>query len=156
MILGDAAHGMLPHHGQGANTSIEDAFALAALLADTGPGDLESTFSRFQTLRRARTRKIQRSSWVTSSLLHLPDGPMAEARNRKVAQVPQDFGWIHEYDVQQELQKIGATPGDVPGRTQVEKEKSTWCRTSSSTTSGPFFSSVAGVDPARGDPGEVA
>ena len=37
VILGDAAHGMLPHHGQGANTSIEDAFALAGLLAD-GPG----------------------------------------------------------------------------------------------------------------------
>ena len=34
VILGDAAHGMLPHHGQGANTSIEDAFALAALLAE--------------------------------------------------------------------------------------------------------------------------
>ena len=28
VVLGDAAHGMLPHHGQGANTSIEDAFAL--------------------------------------------------------------------------------------------------------------------------------
>ena len=110
VILGDAAHGMLPHHGQGANTSIEDAFALAALLADTGSEDLGSAFSRFQTLRRARTRKIQRSSWVTSSLLHLPDGPMAEARNRKVAQVPQNFGWIHEYDVQQELQKFGSTP----------------------------------------------
>ena len=37
VILGDAAHGMLPHHGQGANTSIEDAFALAALLADGSP-----------------------------------------------------------------------------------------------------------------------
>ena len=34
VILGDAAHGMLPHHGQGANTSIEDAFALAALLTE--------------------------------------------------------------------------------------------------------------------------
>jgi salicylate hydroxylase len=110
VILGDAAHGMLPHHGQGANTSIEDAFALAALLADTKSDALESAFSRFQTLRRARTRKIQRSSWVTSSLLHLHDGPTAQGRNRKVARVPQDFGWIHEYDVQQELQKIGCTP----------------------------------------------
>ena len=36
VVLGDAAHGMLPHHGQGANTSIEDAFALGALLADAG------------------------------------------------------------------------------------------------------------------------
>jgi salicylate hydroxylase len=113
VILGDAAHGMLPHHGQGANTSIEDAFALAALLADR-TDDLESTFSRFQALRRTRTRKIQRSSWVTSSLLHLPDGPAAEARNAKLGRVPENFGWIHEYDVQQELQKIGCTPARVP------------------------------------------
>lgn len=110
VILGDAAHGMLPHHGQGANTSIEDAFALAGLLAEARPDDLEATFTRYQALRRARTRKIQRSSWVTSSLLHLPDGPAAQARNRKMATVPQDFRWIHEYDVQQALQSAGAAP----------------------------------------------
>jgi len=103
VILGDAAHGMLPHQGQGANTSIEDAFALAGLLADPGRDELETTFSRFQTMRRARTRAIQRSSRVTSSLLHLPDGPAALARNRKVARFPEDFGWIHAYDVQQAL-----------------------------------------------------
>jgi salicylate hydroxylase len=108
VILGDAAHGMLPHHGQGANTSIEDAFALAGLLAKAPGDDLEATFSRFQALRRARTRKIQRSSWVTSSLLHLADGPAAQARNAKVATVPEDYGWIHAYDVQQALQASGA------------------------------------------------
>ena len=53
VILGDAAHGMLPHHGQGANTSIEDAFALAGLLTEKSD-DLESTFARYQVLRRAR------------------------------------------------------------------------------------------------------
>jgi salicylate hydroxylase len=63
VILGDAAHGMLPHHGQGANTSIEDAFALAGLLAEApGVTTLRPAFSRYQALRRARTRKIQRSS----------------------------------------------------------------------------------------------
>jgi len=110
--LGDAAHGMLPHHGQGANTSIEDAFALAGLLAgllaDARADDLETAFSRYQRMRRARTRKIQRSSQVTSALLHLPDGPAARARDAKVAAVPQDFGWIHEYDVQQALAASGA------------------------------------------------
>jgi salicylate hydroxylase len=110
VILGDAAHGMLPHHGQGANTSVEDAFALAALLAESGSGDLEKTFSRFESLRRLRTRKIQRSSWVTSSLLHLADGPTAQVRDKKVARVPEDFGWIHEYDVQQKLSEIGCAP----------------------------------------------
>ena len=109
VILGDAAHGMLPHHGQGANTSIEDAFALAGLLTEKSD-DLESTFARYQVLRRARTRKIQRSSWVTSGLLHLPDGPAAQARNEKVARFAQDFGWIHDYDVQQALQSAGVAP----------------------------------------------
>ena len=29
VLIGDAAHGMLPHHGQGANVTIEDAITLA-------------------------------------------------------------------------------------------------------------------------------
>lgn len=122
VILGDAAHGMLPHHGQGANTSIEDAFVLAGLLAEARPDDLEATFSRYQALRRARTRKIQRSSWVTSSLLHLPDGPAAQARNKKMATVPQDFRWIHEYDAQQALQLAGAAPA-VRSRSQQPRQE---------------------------------
>jgi salicylate hydroxylase len=103
VLVGDSAHGMLPHHGQGANTSIEDAFALAGLLATAGPGDLEGALARYQSLRRARTRTIQRSAWVTSALLHLPDGPAARARDEKVSRFPEEFGWIHDYDVQQAL-----------------------------------------------------
>lgn len=101
VLLGDAAHGMLPHHGQGANTSIEDAFALAALLA--ADDDPLAVLPRYQALRRPRTRAIQRSSWVTGSLLHVPDGPMTMARDHKMTSIPQDFAWIHGYDVQQEL-----------------------------------------------------
>jgi salicylate hydroxylase len=110
VVLGDAAHGMLPHHGQGANTSIEDAFALAALLVEGGADDLEATLSRFQGLRRARTRKIQRSAWMTNALLHLPEGPALQARDAKVARFADDFGWIHDHDVQHELEGIGVNP----------------------------------------------
>jgi salicylate hydroxylase len=110
VVLGDAAHGMLPHQGQGANTSIEDAFALAALLVEAEAADLGPVLARYQALRRARTRKIQRSSWVTNALLHLLDGPAVQARNEKVARVPDDFAWIHEYDVQKALRAAGAAP----------------------------------------------
>ena len=103
VLIGDAAHGMLPHHGQGANTSIEDAFTLAALLADAPPDDLEQAFQRYQQMRRARTRKIQRSSWVTNAVLHLRAGPAVAARDAKVARVPDEFGWIHSYDVSRAL-----------------------------------------------------
>lgn len=110
VILGDAAHGMLPHHGQGANTSIEDAFVLAALLAEAPTGDPVPALAHYQGLRRARTRKIQRSSWVTNDLLHLHDGPAVAERDAAVARVPDDFAWIHEYDVQRALRDGGAKP----------------------------------------------
>jgi salicylate hydroxylase len=118
VVLGDAAHGMLPHHGQGANTSVEDAFALAALLAESKADELEPAFTRYRALRRARTRKVQRASWVNSPLLHLQDGPAVQVRNEKMTRVPHDFAWIHEYDVQRELEGIGATPAAaLAGRT---------------------------------------
>jgi salicylate hydroxylase len=116
VVIGDAAHAMLPHHGQGANTTIEDAITLAELLANVESPrerDLESMMSRFEALRRARTRKIQRSSWVTNRLLHLADGPLLEQRDRKVARFPKDFGWIHEFDA---LQSVSAANGQAVRR----------------------------------------
>jgi salicylate hydroxylase len=111
VLLGDAAHAMLPHHGQGANTSIEDAITLAELLAGASPGELDTVLSRYQTLRRARTRKIQRSSQVTNELVHLPDGPALAARDRKLSRFPEDFGWIHEFDALQFVCKTSQVAG---------------------------------------------
>ena len=98
VLLGDAAHAMLPHHGQGANTTIEDAITLAELVASAAEGEIGAALGRYQALRRARTRKIQRSSRVTNDLLHLPDGPALADRDRRVSRFPEDFGWIHAFD----------------------------------------------------------
>jgi salicylate hydroxylase len=40
---------------------------------------------------------------VTNDLLHLPAGPAIAQRDEKVARYPDDFGWIHDYDVRQAL-----------------------------------------------------
>jgi salicylate hydroxylase len=101
VLMGDSAHAMLPHHGQGANTTIEDAVTLAELLAAGGARDLDRMMRRYQALRQARTRTIQRSAWATNRLLHLPDtaGPAALARrDTRMARFPEDFGWIHAFD----------------------------------------------------------
>lgn len=105
VLLGDAAHGMLPHHGQGANTTIEDAITLAELLAGPMPNGLAPILAQYQSLRRARTRKIQRSSWVTNAVLHLPDGPLLADRERRVARFPEEFGWIHQFDALQAVRE---------------------------------------------------
>lgn len=99
VLIGDAAHAMLPHHGQGANQTIEDAVALADCLAASAPGQHAEAFERYQSQRRTRTRQVQRGSWVTSDVLHLPDGPEADRRNRALADLPESLRWIHEYDM---------------------------------------------------------
>jgi salicylate hydroxylase len=97
VLLGDAAHGMLPHHGQGANTTIEDAITLAELLPARRGDDFDDAMRRYEALRRPRTRIIQRSSRATNAALHLSDGATA-GRAARVAEFPKRFGWIHEFD----------------------------------------------------------
>ncbi|MFT4122278.1 MAG: FAD-dependent monooxygenase [Microbacteriaceae bacterium] len=59
VLLGDAAHGMTPNLGQGAGQAIEDAATLTLLLRH---GDLHTALSRYDELRRKRTRAIWRRS----------------------------------------------------------------------------------------------
>ncbi|WP_431636675.1 FAD-dependent oxidoreductase [Dyella sp. KULCS107] len=46
VLLGDAAHAIVPFHGQGMNCGLEDAVELAALLASDRSGDVFETFQQ--------------------------------------------------------------------------------------------------------------
>ena len=61
-LLGDAAHPMLPHLGQGANQAIEDGMALAVLLANTDRGDIPQALTMYEKIRRERVSDIQRGA----------------------------------------------------------------------------------------------
>jgi salicylate hydroxylase len=61
-LLGDAAHPMLPHLGQGANQSIEDGMALAAILAQVDPSAVPASLLAYERLRRERVAEIQRGA----------------------------------------------------------------------------------------------
>lgn len=101
VLLGDSAHAMVPHHGQGANTTIEDAITLAQLLGGPAGADLADVLPRYQSLRRGRTRAIQRSAWMTNGLLHLADDADRTGRDAAMAAFPERFGWIHAHDALQ-------------------------------------------------------
>ncbi|ACL38766.1 monooxygenase FAD-binding [Pseudarthrobacter chlorophenolicus A6] len=60
VLMGDAAHSMLHHQGQGANSAIEDAGALADALA--GAGSVREALEQFQATRKPVTDELQRIS----------------------------------------------------------------------------------------------
>jgi salicylate hydroxylase len=58
-LLGDAAHAMLPHLGQGANQAIEDGVALSVLLEGRDTAEVPDIVQQYEKLRRVRTDTIQ-------------------------------------------------------------------------------------------------
>lgn len=111
-LIGDAAHALVPHHGQGANQSIEDAIVLADQLIENR--DWDAARAEYERRRRGRTRKVQYASFTTGEVLHLPDGPLADNRNARLA-APGAFdrhlSWIHSFKADSE------EPSDLGGGT---------------------------------------
>lgn len=68
-LLGDAAHPMLPHTGQGAAQALEDAVALGLSLSSDAP--IATALRRYETVRSARTRALvlrgRRAAWATTT-----------------------------------------------------------------------------------------
>ena len=57
LILGDAAHAIVPFHGQGMNAAFEDCSALNACFADVSTG-IEEVFRRFEDERKPNAEAI--------------------------------------------------------------------------------------------------
>ncbi|MCE7951478.1 MAG: FAD-dependent monooxygenase [Xanthomonadales bacterium PRO7] len=57
LLIGDAAHAIVPFHGQGMNCGFEDAVELADLLQDSS-SDFETVFAQFQHRRKPNADAI--------------------------------------------------------------------------------------------------
>jgi len=57
LLIGDAAHAIVPFHGQGMNCGFEDAVELAELLA-TQSGEVATVFAEFERRRRPNAEAI--------------------------------------------------------------------------------------------------
>ena len=96
-LLGDAAHPMLPHVGQGANQALEDAVALAAVLRRADPASAPRALRLYEALRRERTARVQRSARVNGARYDAASGDLG-SRDRQLAAQSQERAWIWNYD----------------------------------------------------------
>jgi len=87
VVVGDAAHPMRPHLGQGGCQGLEDAAVLARFVDDDD--DLAAAFARFAAFRRPRVRALVRESKVVGQLVNLRPGFLSGLAARAAALMPE-------------------------------------------------------------------
>jgi salicylate hydroxylase len=98
-LLGDAAHAMLPHLGQGANQAIEDGVALAVLLEGRDADEVPDILPRYERFRRARTDGIQAEARKTG-LRYDSKHISLDERDREIAKSAAFRKSLYDYDVE--------------------------------------------------------
>lgn len=104
VLVGDAAHAMLPFMAQGAAMALEDAVVLDRCLAS---GDVPAALARFETRRWDRVRRVQAQAAANGRLFHrrTPLGRLlAHLPIRIVSRVAPGLAagrldWLYGYDV---------------------------------------------------------
>jgi salicylate hydroxylase len=97
-LLGDAAHPMLPHLGQGANQSIEDGMALATILAQADPASVPAALLAYDRLRRERVAQVQLGARQHGLRVDSMSGDLA-ARDAQLAAHAEFRKQLYSYDV---------------------------------------------------------
>lgn len=123
-LLGDAAHPMVPYLAQGACQAMEDAWALAAMLAD-GSGDVPAQLVAYETMRRPRTTRMQAGARAMVKSVHEHDGDRIRMRNGRLRGLRRidplgetTFGFAWQHDI---LDAVRRPPAATIGISGVEE-----------------------------------
>jgi salicylate hydroxylase len=98
-LMGDAAHPMVPHVGQGAGQAIEDGFTLAVLLEGCTTSDVADRLKLYETLRLERTRRVQALARTAGKLYRAEHQNPSEKAERMSEWMAQGK-WVFEHDAE--------------------------------------------------------
>ena len=87
VVVGDAAHPMRPHLGQGGCQGLEDAAVLARFV--DGADDLAAAFTRFAAFRRPRVLALVHESKVVGQIVNLRPPFLSGLAGRATVLVPE-------------------------------------------------------------------
>jgi salicylate hydroxylase len=97
--LGDAAHAMLPHLGQGANQAIEDGVALAVFLEGRNSAEIAHALRQYEAFRRERTDVVQAEA-RRNGLRFNSRYENLKQRDQEIANSADFRKWLYDYDVE--------------------------------------------------------
>jgi len=112
VLMGDAAHPMMPFYAQGGAQSIEDAYVLAGCIAEAEGRPLDA-LARFVRMRQPRTAWMQGLARREEELYQMNDAAAIRARNDRMranrvpekAIFPPEQERLYGYDAEIELRK---------------------------------------------------
>jgi 2-polyprenyl-6-methoxyphenol hydroxylase-like FAD-dependent oxidoreductase len=87
VVVGDAAHPMRPHLGQGGCQGLEDAAVLARFV--DADDNLAAAFARFAAFRRPRVRSLVRESKLIGQMVNMRPGFLSGLASRATVLMPE-------------------------------------------------------------------
>lgn len=105
IVIGDAAHAMLPHQGAGAGQGLEDALILANLLAN--PQLTRETIKLvsgiYEEVRLERAVKVQHTSHESGEIYELYS-PLYPSFEEIGAHLAHRFDWLWQHSLEQDIE----------------------------------------------------
>ena len=104
ILMGDAAHAMLPHQGAGAGQGLEDALILAALLATKNLQldqltDVSSIYEKLRLKRACRVQQTSRESGEIYECYSTQYSTFSEIGEH----LEHRFDWLWQHDLEQDV-----------------------------------------------------
>ncbi|OAL35645.1 hypothetical protein AYO20_05026 [Fonsecaea nubica] len=135
VLLGDSCHPMLPYLAQGANSSIEDGGVLGRLLSYVKTREqLLWAITLYERLRKPRSEKIARETFLQREAFHMPDGPEQRERDKVFESqlgkeisgkfpsrwtCPEAQPWLYGYDAYREADEAVKSAPYEPSLTSI-------------------------------------